>query len=215
LVYAQYLPFGYANERENQMRISPWNLTGRSHTLIAERAGRVVGTLTCLEDGGEGLPADETYPERVRTLRAQRGKLLEVSALAISNDEAETTVVMELIRYLTTYSRQILRGSDWVITVNPRHVRFYEKAMLFERQGAENECRSANGAPGVLLRLDLETMPERYAQKYGKRSGARNLHDIFFEPTAAARRFAELQAAAERRRLRWEVTRQALALLQN
>ncbi|MFH1022187.1 MAG: hypothetical protein V1809_02230, partial [Planctomycetota bacterium] len=54
-------------------------------------------------------------------------------------------------------SRKIRGATDFVITVNPRHVRFYERSMLFEKAGPERVYGKVGGAPAVLLRVDLST----------------------------------------------------------
>jgi hypothetical protein len=213
LVHEQYVAFGYMAANENRVRITPWNLNPSAHTFIALRDGRVVGTLTCIEDGPQGLPAEELYPTEIQTLRTQRNKLLEVSALAISSQETDTTVVMEMIRHLITLSRSVLGGSDWVITVNPRHVRFYRKVMLFELLGEEKSCVKVNGAPAVLLRMDLTSMPEKYAERYGRRCGTRNLHEYFFAAEKERERLAKLRDYGELRNAQERHTRRILELL--
>jgi hypothetical protein len=216
LVYEQYAPFGYDGSRVNRLRIQPWNLTPRSHTLIAERNDQVVGTVTCLEDGTDGFPADKVYPEEIRRLREQGRRLIEMSSFAVeSKNDTDADIVLQTLRAAVTYCRKELKATDWICTVNPRHERFYVKVMLFEKLGGIADCHAVNDAPTVFLRLNLETLPERYAQRYGTRRGPRNLYDFFFERAAEERRIAQLRAAAERRSGHWPITQKALALLQD
>jgi hypothetical protein len=100
-----------------------------------------------------------------------------------------------------------------VITVNPRHVRFYRNVMLFELLGEEKSCEKVNGAPAVLLRMDLTTMPEKYAERYGRRRSTRNLHVYFFAGNEERERLAKLRDDGEWRNAQWRHTRRILELL--
>jgi hypothetical protein len=212
LLYRQYVSFGYMAENATQVRIAPHNLSLRSHVFIALKAGRVVGTLSCLEDGDNGLPADRLYPNELKQLRAQRSKLVEVGAFA-ADDETNGAVVMAMIQAITAFCRNTLGASDWVITVHPRHVRFYQKVMLFETLGESKACESVNAAPAVLLRLDLETMPAKLAERYSRYAGARNLHRYFFDPHETERIAARLNSANEKRTAAWPHIRRILELV--
>ena len=44
---------------------------------------------------------------------------------------------------------------DFVIEVNPRHVNYYRRLLCFEVLGQERPCPRVQGAPAVLLRVDL------------------------------------------------------------
>jgi hypothetical protein len=71
-------------------------------------------------------------------------------------------------------------ATDYVITVNPHHEAFYRKLLCFEPIGELVQCHKVEGAPGIPMRLNLLTLEETYRKKYGRCSGARNLHRVFF-----------------------------------
>jgi hypothetical protein len=71
---------------------------------------------------------------------------------------------------------------DIVIEVNPRHVRYYQRALGFTVMGPERLNRRVD-APAVLLRLDL-AHARRQIDRYGGRpalgAGLHSLYPHFF-----------------------------------
>ncbi len=200
LVYEKYEAFGYIQPHKNRTHMTPWNLTDRSHTFVNIEAGRCTGTATAIEDGPAGVPADATYPKALRALRKQGGHFIEVSSFATADGHENGGLALALIRTIVIYSQSVLRATDWVCIVHPRHIRFYKKILLFEELAGVAPCASANGAPGVLLRLNLRTLEPRFLTCYGHRRGSKNLHRFFFEPVAARYTGTELGAAFQRRK---------------
>ncbi len=86
----------------------------------------------------------------------------------------------DLFGYIVKLCGQTLQATDWVIVVNPRHVKFYQKAMLFEPIGPTVSYAKVKNAPGVPMRLNLSAMRRAYFQKYAHRTGSKNLFRLFF-----------------------------------
>lgn len=133
-------------------------------TLIAETNGKTVGTMTLCFDSGARLPADENFSDKLDELRAQGRRLCEPSRLAI-DEEVPKRVFASMIHISYIYAHNIHGFTDYVIEVNPRHVRFYKRMLGFHEICEERTCSRVN-APGVLLRLDLTYMTEQIA-KFG------------------------------------------------
>ena len=68
------------------------------------------------------------------------------------------------LAYLT--ARRLEQATDFIITVNPRHMAYYERILLFRRVGRQRCYGKVGGAPAVLMNLDLEIAEARYRQKY-------------------------------------------------
>jgi hypothetical protein len=65
-----------------------------------------------------------------------------------------------LVLLLVVYAIDVRHDDDICIAVNPRHVRFYERLFPSASQfGDLKRYNKVNGAPAVLLRLDLRTWP--------------------------------------------------------
>ncbi len=164
-------------------------------TFLAEREGRAVAALTVVFDSPLGLPAEDLYRREMDRLRAAGRRPCElvslVSAVPVLRRGAEVTRHLFKLAYLT--ARRLEAADDFVITVNPRHVRFYERVLLFERLGGERDYGKVGGAPAVLLRLDLVTAERRYRLRYGE--GGDSFYSFFVNPVSERRILRMLRRA--------------------
>ena len=118
-----------------------------------------IGALTVVFDSPVGLPADRLYRPELDALRASGRRVAEVTSLAVADEAGTgggTEVLVKLFNHAYFVARGIRGATDFVITVNPRHVRFYERLMLFSQAGPEREYDKVGGAPAVLMRLDFD-----------------------------------------------------------
>lgn len=127
----------------------------RRVTLLAENRGKLVGTLTVQPDSPQGLLAELTYGTEIQGLRRVGHCLGEVVKLAVEESGQSRAALDALVHAAYLVSRVAYGRSHVVIEVNPRHVRFYEKAIGFVVAAAERVCARV-GAPSVLMELDLE-----------------------------------------------------------
>jgi hypothetical protein len=174
LIKKMYSWRGYATHGANANQIN-------RITLVADSGGKTVGTMTlCLDNEGK-LPADENFSDKLNELRAQGRRLCEPSRLAIDEDVPKR-VFASMIHISYIYAYNIHGYTDYVIEVNPRHVRFYTKMLGFIQICEERTCSRVN-APGVLLRLELEYMSEQI-RKFGGlfelRGQERSFYPYFF-----------------------------------
>lgn len=173
LVHDRYVERGYMRPDPSGLRLSLHHGLPSTKVFVATDGGRVAGTVSLIEDSRIGVPMDGLYGEELGVLRRQRRRLSEVSALAIDDryNTAGVTILKRLILLLIVYAIEIRKQDDICIAVNPRHVRFYQR--LFPRAAQFGHLKSydkVNGAPAVLLRLDLRAWPgiqERYGDLGG------------------------------------------------
>lgn len=135
-------------------------------TLLAKRGDDLLGTLTVRGGTTQELFAENTYAAEINRLRESGKRVGEVVKLAVETG-AGTKALQALIRSAYVVTRFMHGLTDVVIEVNPRHVRFYERALGFIVTGAERVC-SRVGAPCVLMLLDLE--------QFGRRIGSLDLY---------------------------------------
>jgi hypothetical protein len=146
-----------------------------------------VGALTVVFDSPLGLPADELYKPELDALRAQGRRLSEIVSLGVAEDSgAGSEILVKLFNFVYLLSRKVRGATDFMITVNPRHVRFYEKTLLFAGAGPERECKKVGGAPALLLRLDLAIPEARVRLEHGpaetRPPRSRTLYPTFHAP---------------------------------
>jgi hypothetical protein len=154
-------------------------------TLTATDKGDVVGTLTLGIDAPIGLMADQVFKEELDTQRQRGARLCEFTKLAFDPAVRSKTSLANLFHLAVIYARDIHHCTDIVIEVNPRHRRFYEHMLGFERQG-ELKTNPRVNAPAYLLRVSLDYVTEQI-QKFGGtfstgNGNERSFYPYFFSP---------------------------------
>ena len=164
LVYANYLRCGYGCENETGMRVSPFNLLEDAVTFVSRRESHVVATVSIFPDGPFGLPADDVFADETNELREAGRRIAEVGMLADrrTSQLGRLGDLFGLFKLVHDYARLVLRATDLCITVNPHHVIFHERYLLFSQVGAVRPYHAVNGHPAAFLRVNLEAIkPER------------------------------------------------------
>jgi hypothetical protein len=153
-------------------------------TLTATDKGEVVGTLTLGIDSAIGLNADQVFKEELDAHRRRGAHLCEFTKLAFDPAVRSKTSLANLFHLAVIYARDIHHCTDIVIEVNPRHRRFYEHMLGFEREGDLRTNPRVN-APAYLLRVGLEFVTQQINQHGGTFSSGcaeRSFYPYFFSP---------------------------------
>jgi hypothetical protein len=161
LAHEIYKQKGYV-DRPSGLCVAPYDSRPETITLIVESSeGRDVATVSLLCDSDAGLPCDETYGPEVELLRKRRRRLVEVTRLAMAENVPQARMVLlQLFSFVYLVTRWVHRGTDMIIEVNPRHVNYYRRALLFEPEGPERPCARVAGAPAILLRAPISRIDE-------------------------------------------------------
>ena len=155
-------------------------------TLCASVDDATVATITATLDSPKGLYVSRLYPDEVRQLQAQGRKLCEFTRLAVDETVRSQAILGGIFHVACIYVINLHRCTDVLIEVNPRHARFYQHMLGFERAGDER-YDPAVGAPAVLLRLDLAHSAREIARLAGQRHRReRSFYPYFFGPEDAA-----------------------------
>ncbi len=182
LAYEVYRKSGYVEPTPERMIVSPFDADPRTLTLLVEDSlGRAAGTITLVFDSDRGLPCDELFKQDLLPFRNQGRRLVEVTRLAISSRYKHSKqLLVHLYNFVSIYARRVMCGTDFVIEVNPRHVKFYARMLLFSQITGVRTCLRVNGAPAVLLRLDLARQVEEIRHVGGAKGKARGPHGKSF-----------------------------------
>ena len=166
LVYRQYHAAGLVRPNPTGVRIAPHQLSPQCTVILAESCGRLVGTVSLVGDGWNGLPIERIFPAAARSFRRRGLRLTEVGCLASVEPPGSfpSPVYVELTKATIHYAR--LGGFDRMIAaVHPRHGRFYQRAMGFERLGDEAVYDLVNGNRAVCVVGDPHD-PARYREPW-------------------------------------------------
>ena len=154
-------------------------------TFIAYDEGVLVGTVSVRLDSDKGLSADELYRAEIDALRAKGAKVCEFTRLAVDKTAASKPVLAGLFHTAYLYSSVIRGFTHAVIEVNPRHVAFYGRALMFDPIGEERMNKRVD-APAVLLCAPFATIADglaKYAGKPDVPGAGRSLFVYGFPPT--------------------------------
>jgi len=159
----------------------------RQVTLAAFSDDATVATITAALDQEDGLFVGRLYPDEVQSLRDEGRRLCEFTKLAVEESVRSHTVLGAIFHVACLFVINVHRCTDALIEVNPRHVRFYQRMLGFERFG-EQRLDPAVGAPAVLMRLDLGHCAREIERLGGRRrsaEGERSFYPFFFGPQDA------------------------------
>jgi len=173
LAYRSYLRAGLCDPNPHEMRVMPHHLLPTTEVFVAVCQGEVISTVSLVADGELGLPMESVYAEVVAERRRQGLVLAEVSCLADRRNELSRrlSVLLELKRLMAQYARR--QGMDeLLVAVHPRHVRFYERFLAFQRIGVQTVYPAVRGHPAVALSLSFARIdrqrPHNYERFFGE-----------------------------------------------
>ncbi|MCB9026346.1 MAG: hypothetical protein H6625_08520 [Bdellovibrionaceae bacterium] len=182
LCYEVYLSEGYSAENVNALRLSLHHSLPTTTTFIARYRDQVIGTLMAIGDGPLGLPSDNFYD--LTKIKKKYHRTVEGSGYAIDKKfrGSNSNIFFLLYKYFFKFAEEYL-GADCVIAaINPKQHSFYQKILLFEDYyNHVVPASSANGAPAILMTLDLHQYRDKYLLAYGHLERERNLFNYLFD----------------------------------
>jgi hypothetical protein len=165
-------------------------------TFTAEANGEVVGTITLATDSRNGLAIDRAFRNELDRYRARPGvRICELTKFAFNPKIQSREIMAALFHIVFVYGYRSHGCTDLFIEVNPRHVRFYEVMLGFERIGDLRENESVR-APAQLMWLKVAKIREQINAVAGKAGHAnqRALYRLFLSPTEESRIYERLTA---------------------
>ena len=200
ILHDAYVAEGFMAPDPSGLRVTVYHALPTTTTLCAKYKGRVVGTISIIREGVFGFPLQTIFD--LSELRASRGQIAEVSALAIDPHFRRTggQVLFPLMKFMYEYCREYFDTRHIVIAVNPAKIELYESLLFFERLEAKvvDNYDFANGAPAVGASLDLQLAQERFRATYDGRPERKNLYRYFVENRMANIRWPHLPLARPR-----------------
>ncbi|MCU0553921.1 MAG: hypothetical protein MUF17_04025, partial [Syntrophales bacterium] len=185
LVHDVYLKEGYELRygRESGLWCTIHHLHPGTMMFLAEREGRGAGSVTVMPDSPLGLPTDRIFPEPLTALRKAGRRMSEISSLVVTEEPRgiPPELAMHLYRLAHLAGVHVLGSTDLIASVMAHHGDFYSRFLLFDEVSPEPRLSPKTGQRVTYARLDLETMKERYRDRYERVSGRRNLYRWFFQ----------------------------------
>lgn len=151
-------------------------------TLSASDTGVVRGTVTLGIDSEIGILADDVFGDEIDKFRARGAKVCEITKLAFDPAASSKIALASLFHILFIYGRYLHNCTDVFIEVNPRHRRFYETMLGFQRL-ADVRTNPRVNAPAYLLWCSLDHVAseiERLGGTSNHPGTERSLYPYFF-----------------------------------
>jgi len=184
LVYDVYIREGYELRfgRESGLWCTIHHLHPGTMVFLAEKEGRLAGSVTVMPDSHLGLPTDRIFPEPLAVLRKDGRRLSEISSLVVTEEPGgiPPELAMHLYRLAHLASLHLFKSTDIVASVMAHHRDFYLRFLLFDEVSSPR-LSPKTGQQVCYGRLNLETMRERYRERYARATGRRNLYRWFFQ----------------------------------
>jgi len=202
LVHAAYVRAGLGEPNRLGVRVTPYQIQPTSQIFVGTIRNEVVSTVTLVGDGELGLPMESMFADEVRDLRASGERVAEVSCLADRRKDVRRflTTFRDLTRLMAQFARYEGVGS-FLITVNPRHVRFYTQYLGFQPISRRiADCPYVQNRPAVALRLEFARIdrerPACYDAYFGEWIDRQELKPYIIGPEELAllKKFAEMDA---------------------
>lgn len=179
LVYGVYLEKEYTTPHPSRMWLTLHDALPETATFLVERDGVALAALTVVPDSPLGLPADELYGGELAGLRARGGRLAELVSLGVNLHLREAPVLARLFNAAGFYARRVLGLSHFVITITPRHARFYRRLLCFENLGPPRVHPRVNGTVGCLEALSLDLAEELILRERGPEARGRPARTLY------------------------------------
>jgi hypothetical protein len=168
-VYKAYLDAGLIEPNGLGLRVTPHQLLPTSEILAAVLRQEVISTLTLVQDGALGLPAESLYEDEVQQRRLAGLTLAEVTCLADRRKDFRRRfrVLFRLMCLVIQTAAQ--RGVDeLLIAVHPRHAAFYQRRFGFHVIADVKEYALVRNNLALLLSLDLNLLPTQHPEEHAR-----------------------------------------------
>ena len=181
LLHDAYVDSGFMKPDLSGLRVTIYHALPTTTTLCAKFDGEVVGTLSLIRESVFGFPLQAIFD--LSKVRAQKGKIAEVSALAVHPKFRKTggAILFPLMKFMYEYCTTFFDTRHLVIAVNPNRIEMYESLLFFQRL-TETEVENydfANGAPAVGASLDLREARGQLKRAYNAKKPRKNLYHYF------------------------------------
>ena len=139
--------------------------------------------MSVIPDSRLGIPTDRIFPEPLTDFRKAGRRLSEISSLVVTEEPKgiPPELAMHLYRLTHLTSLHLNQGTDIIASIMAHHTDFYSRFLLFDDISPAPRLSPKTSQQVCYARLNLETMKDRYEQRYARTSGRRNLYRWFFQ----------------------------------
>lgn len=182
LLYSVYVEKKFATPNKSKMWYSLFDAQPETVTFIAKENNKVVGAITVVFNSTMGLPANDLYADEINEFIADGHKVAEIISLGIQKKARYAQkILIKLFNFAYLAARGLHSVTDLIITVNPKHVPFYSRKLLFDRLGGNKCYEKVGGAEAVLLKLDLKNIEKTVDKARLEKTSKKAIYQYFFK----------------------------------
>ena len=193
LLHDCYVKLGYMDPHPSGMRITPYHALPSTTTLIVEKNGEVIATLSIVRRSTFGFPLERIFD--IDFLKINGVRLAEISGLAIAPQYRHNggQYLFPLLKYMYEYCLNYFGVDVLLIAVNPNQIDFYEHLLFFNRiqEKTVDNYSFVNGAPAVGGYLNLRKAYTDFANHYAGKKENQDLFNYFRSKPSPAFVFPE------------------------
>jgi len=161
LLYETYQRQRFIPPNHIGMWLTQHHLLASTRVYLARLTSLVVGTITAVEDGPLGLPMESAFGSEVNQIRRANGRAVEATCLSIRDHSLVSSLdVLSQLMALVAQSSQRGGATHILITVHPRHARFYRKTAGFRSLGPAKPYPTVGGKMAIPMAVEFSTMHE-------------------------------------------------------
>lgn len=131
-VYDSYISNSLGQENNYGMWFSIYELLPTSLTIIIKKDNLIVASASIIKDSKYGIPIDDGFKSYLDSNYRNKDRIVcEVYSLSVAKTNNSNEILSKLLNYITIVTYYYFKATDTLITVVPRHSRFYEKKLNF------------------------------------------------------------------------------------
>jgi hypothetical protein len=178
LVFRNYVNLYWPDDIE-AFRKNRYLSCAARHVGVAVDAGKVIATMSMVEDSALGLPSDTFRPELLQRFRRVKRRLGEMTSFATDPSMPQSmSLVMLLFKFFFQYSFYHADIQRVVASCRTRHADFYEKHLGFEKLMPAAAHPYAGNVVCQFVTLDMLAVHVRARCGYGE-NAKDHLHRFF------------------------------------
>jgi hypothetical protein len=165
LTHECYVTEGYTTPQLNgRIDLYPgFDILDQTKVTVAILGGEVIASHSATIDGPLGIPLDKDFKVECSEMRNSGRKIGAAWRIVTKESLRSYTrpIVMALLRESLAFGMRH-GGNTFLTIVNPRHAPVYDRLLNMKQVATSDSTKGMSSAPGVLLRVDYENLPESW-----------------------------------------------------
>jgi hypothetical protein len=182
LVHDCFVKAGYCEPQASNIKLEIQNALLSTTTFVGKLDDVVKATVTLFQDSSIGLPMDSIYSEELKEFRKSSCKIAQLGHFSSTMDFNfnNFSSLLFIFKLAYNYTQSYFNIDKLLITINPKHYRFYNNILLFKKIGKIKSYPELNNNPAVALMLDINTAEQKFDKVYKNKPFEKNVYNFIY-----------------------------------